>query len=123
MLKGIIIGWLGADASFVETDGSKFVAARVAHTDMWKDAQGMAHSNTIWVDIIIKHDSPVVPYLKKGTQIYVEGSISLRVYSSEKDRCHKAGITIHAKTIQLLSSKANDSEPSQKQEENPYDGF
>lgn len=123
MLKGIIIGWLGADASIIETDGSKFVSARVAHTDMWKDSQGVAHSNTIWVDIIIKHDSPVVPYLRKGTQVYVEGSISLRVYSSEKDRCQKAGMTIHARSILLLSSKPNDSETSQKQEEKPYDGF
>lgn len=113
MLKVEIIGNLGANAEVREKDGNRFGVCRVAHTDSWVGNDGCKHESTQWVDIILQADAKVLPYLLKGTQIFVRGSMSIRVYSSEKDRCMKAGITIRAQEIQLLSSQKRDETSTQ----------
>lgn len=105
MLKLDLIGNLGADVQIKESDGRKFASCRVAHTDNWKDKEGIRHEQTTWIDVILSADSNLIPYLKTGTMVYVRGNMSTRVYSSEKDRCMKAGITLRAESIQLLSSQ------------------
>ena len=47
------------------------------------------------------------PISKKGCSVFIEGNISLRVYSSKVDRCMKAGISVHADTIQLLGGSVD----------------
>lgn len=113
MLKVEIIGNLGANAEVREKNGNRFGMCRVAHTETWVGQDGCKHESTQWVDVIIQADAKVIPYLLKGTQIFVRGSMSIRVYSSEKDRCMKAGITIRAQEIQLLSSQKKEETPTQ----------
>lgn len=109
MIKMLFIGTLGADAEFKHSDtasnGGKFVTFRAAHNDTWTDATGMRHENVTWVDFIMNDHPKVAQYLKKGTMVYVEGRCYLRVYSSPKDRCMKAGMTINVQRIELLSAK------------------
>ena len=50
----------------------------------------------------------VFDYLKKGVQLFVAGSVSLRVYSSAKERCMKAGMTINVRNIELLGGRADE---------------
>lgn len=111
MLQANLIGNLGADAEVKVSNGTEFITFRVAHTHTHKLQDGTTTSNTVWVDCILSKRTGVVDYLKKGTQVYVDGNISLRVYSSPKDRCMKAGITIHVQNIELIGSKP-DSVPS-----------
>lgn len=105
MLKAEIIGHIGADVEIKVTDGRKFAAFRVAHTDKWKGQDGVIHEQTDWVDITSDAESPVNQFLTKGKMVYVRGSLSKRVYSSAKDRCMKAGLSIRAQEIYLLSPK------------------
>ena len=119
MLKAILIGNLGADAEVRSANGREFVSFRVAHSWNFTTSDGTTNSGTIWVDCIGSNLKGVVEYLKKGTQVYVEGNISLRVYSSKVDRCMKAGLTINVETLQLIGSKP-DLVP--KQIINPEDG-
>lgn len=110
MLKVSFIGTLGADCekkTAAET-GSKFTTFRAAHNDSWTDEAETVHTNTTWVDCILNDWPKVADYLKQGTQIYCEGSVSLRVYSSPKDRCMKAGMTIKIAKIELLGGRADD---------------
>lgn len=108
MLKSILIGNVGGNAKVIDNDGRSFATFRVAHNDSWKDAAGNEHSSVIWVDCIIDAGSKVLPYIKAGVQVYVEGSVSLRVYSSEKDRCMKAGMTIKVQRVELLGGSSDD---------------
>lgn len=119
MLKSILIGNLGADAEVRSANGREFVSFRVAHSWNFTAQDGTVNSGTIWVDCIGSNLKGVVEYLKKGTQVYVEGNVSLRVYSSKVDRCMKAGLTINVETLQLIGSKP-DLFP--KQVINPDDG-
>lgn len=119
MLKSILIGNLGADAEVRSANGREFVSFRVAHSWNFTAQDGTVNSGTIWVDCIGSNLKDVVEYLKKGTQVFVEGNVSLRVYSSKVDRCMKAGLTINVETLQLIGSKP-DLVP--KQVINPDDG-
>lgn len=119
MLKSILIGNLGADAEVKVSNGREFVTFRVAHSWNFTANDGTVNSGTIWVDCIGSHLKGVVEHLKKGTQVYVEGSVSLRVYSSKVDRCMKAGLTINVESLQLIGSKPD---PVPRQLINPADG-
>lgn len=105
MLKSVLIGNLGADAEVKTANGREFVTFRVAHSWNFTSQDGTTNSGTIWVDCIGSNLKGVVEYLKKGTQVYVEGNVSLRVYSSKVDRCMKAGLTINVDTLQLIGTK------------------
>lgn len=114
MLKIDLIGYLGADAEIKEVDGEKFVTCRVAHTDSWTGSDGVKHEQTQWIDVIVQYQSRVIPYLKRGTQIFVRGNIRTRVYSSQKDKCMKTGITVNASEIQLLSARKEEQNDTTK---------
>ena len=108
MLKVELIGNLGADAEVKVSDSYKFVSMRVAHSDRWTDESGEKHETTQWVDVNLSNtESKIIPYLKKGTTVFVRGRLATRVYSSPKDRCMKAGVTIHATEIELLGSSSD----------------
>lgn len=108
MIKVEIIGNLGADCEVKQSNGNKFGACRVAHTDKYTDAQGNVHESTMWVDVVIPDaENKVIPYLKAGVKVFVRGNASLRVYSSQKDRCMKAGLTINAREIELCGGSSD----------------
>lgn len=108
MIKVEVIGNLGADCEVKQSNGNKFGACRVAHTDKYTDAQGNVHESTMWVDVVIPDaDNKVIPYLKAGVKVFVRGNASLRVYSSQKDRCMKAGLTINAREIELCGGSSD----------------
>lgn len=109
MFRGELIGNLGADAEVKESNGSKFVTMRIAHSDVYKDEQGNKHEKTTWVDATMNDsDSKLLPYLKQGVKVFVRGSLSLRVYSSPKDRCMKAGVTISVREIELVGGSSDE---------------
>ena len=109
MLKVDLIGNLGADAQVKDANGAKFVTMRIAHTDKWVDANGGQRSATTWVDVTYNNpDAKVVQFLKAGVKVFVRGNASLRVYSSAKDRCMKAGLTVAAHEIELCGGSSDE---------------
>ena len=108
MLQAILIGHLGADAEVKNANGREFVAFRIAHSEKWTDENGQVTEKTIWVDCIINGKPNVLPYLKKGQCVSIIGSVSLRVYSSAKDKCFKAGMTINAMRVELIGGRGDD---------------
>lgn len=108
MLQLTIIGHIGGDAEIKNSNGHEFTTFRVAHTERWTDASGMKMERTIWVDCIINGKPNVFEYLKQGQMVYCVGTCSTRVYSSAKDKCMKAGLTINVRNVELLGSKKDD---------------
>lgn len=110
MLQAIVIGNIGADAEVKVADGHKFLTFRVAHNDSYTDSQGNKVERTAWVDCTMNCDAgepAVLPYLKGGTLVFVQGSFSTRVYSSAADRCMKAGITVRVQRVELLGGSGD----------------
>ena len=108
MLQTTCIGHLGSNAEVKNENGKKFTVFRIANTDKWTDAAGTAHEITTWVDCIMNGEPNVLPFLKKGQQVFVTGSCNLRVYSSAKEKCMKAGLTINVRQVELLGGKSDD---------------
>lgn len=108
MLQSTLIGYLGADAVVKNINGKEFTTMRIANSSRWTDDAGNVHEETIWIDCNLNGTPAVNEYLKKGQLVMVQGNTSLRVYSSAKDRCMKAGMTIHVKAIELLGSKTDE---------------
>ena len=102
MLQAIVIGNLGADAEIKGQQGQEFTTFRVAHSERWKDEAGNAHEQTTWVDCTMNGKPAVFDYLKRGTTIAVIGNASLRLYSSPKDRCMKAGMRVSVRSVELI---------------------
>lgn len=105
MLLATLIGNLGANAEIKSADGREFVSFRVAHNDTFTKADGTKTETSMWVDCTMSCTNgrpAVLPYLTKGTTICVVGNITTRVYSSEKDRCMKAGIKLHVQKLELI---------------------
>jgi single-strand DNA-binding protein len=108
MIKLQVIGNLGKDALVNNVNGKNVINFTVAHTERFKDAQGNQKDRTTWVDCAYWTDrTAVAPYLKKGTQVFVEGQPDVRTYTTQDGR-QGASLTLRVVSVQLLGSKSSD---------------
>lgn len=113
MLKVEVLGNLAADVEIKESNGSKFATFRVADTQKFKGQDGSDKEVTNWIDCTFSNvESKVLQYLKTGVKVFVRGNASLRVYSSKKDRCMKAGLQVNVTEVELCGGN-NDEVPRQ----------
>lgn len=101
------IGNIGSDAIVRSESGNEFVSFRIAHTSKWTDSEGHEHSKTQWIDCVMNGKPKVLEWLKRGQLVYISGSAQLRVYSSAKDRCMKAGVQVSVRQLELLGNAAD----------------
>lgn len=81
--KAIIIGNLGRDPEIRHTnDGKEIANFSVATSESWKDrATGEKKEKTEWHRVVVFNEalvSVIKNYAKKGTKVYIEGSIHTR---------------------------------------------
>ena len=86
--KVILIGNLGADPEIRRTqDGRPIANLRVATSETWRDKNtGERKEKTEWHRVVIFNDNLVKvaeQYLKKGSKVYIEGSIQTRKWSDQ----------------------------------------
>src|SRR5688500_5103014 len=105
MIKLQVIGNLGKDCITNTVNGKSVMNFSVAHTEKFKDNQGVQQDKTIWVECAYWTDrTAVAPYLKKGTQVYVEGSPEVRTYS-KNDGTTGVSLSLRVQSVQLLGSR------------------
>ncbi len=106
--KVIIVGNLGRDPETrYMPSGDAMTTIAVATTDSWKDKNsGEKKEQTEWHRITFfgKLAEIAGQYLKKGSQVYVEGSLRTRKYT-DKDGIEKYATDIRADTMQMLGSR------------------
>jgi len=106
--KAIIVGNLGNDPEMRSTQAGKSVAnISVATSEEWKDKQtGEKQSDTQWHKIVAfgKLAEIIGQYLRKGSKVYVEGSIKTRKWQ-DKDGQDRYTTEIVASEMQMLDSK------------------
>jgi single-strand DNA-binding protein len=108
MIKLQVIGNLGKDALVNNVNGKNVINFTVAHTEKYKDAQGNQKDKTTWVDCAYWTDrTAVAPYLKKGTQVFVEGQPDVRSYTTQDGR-NGASLVLRVASVQLLGGKSNE---------------
>jgi single-strand DNA-binding protein len=113
--KVIIVGNLGRDPETrYMPSGDAMTSITVATTDTWKDkATGEKKEQVEWhrISFFGKLAEIAGQYLKKGSQVYIEGSLRTRKYT-DKDGVEKYATEIKADTMQMLGSRSGDQQQS-----------
>jgi single-strand DNA-binding protein len=105
--KVILIGNLGADPEIRYLPSGEAVAnLRIATTDTWKDKDGNKQETTEWhrVSYFGRQAEVCGQYLKKGSQIYVEGSIRTRKWQ-DKEGQERYTTEIRGDRMQMLGRR------------------
>jgi len=106
--KAIIVGNLGRDPEVrYSASGNAIANVTVATTDSWKDRQsGERQERTEWHRVVFfnRLAEIVAEYLKKGSQVFIEGRIQTRKWE-DKDGNERWTTEIVANEMQMLGSR------------------
>ncbi len=109
--KAILVGNLGKDPEVRYMPSGEAIAnITLATTDTWKDKSGEKQEKTEWhrVSFFGRQAEVVGEYLKKGSQIYVEGRIQTRKWQ-DKEGQDRYTTEIVADRMQMLGGKSSGS--------------
>jgi single-strand DNA-binding protein len=107
--KVILIGNLGQDPELRYTgSGTAVCNMRLATNESYKDADGNMVDKTEWHTVVAWSRLAEIcgEYLKKGSQVYFEGSLQTRSYD-DKDGNTKFTTEIKAREMMMLSGKGD----------------
>jgi single-strand DNA-binding protein len=110
--KVILIGNLGRDPEVRYMPSGDAVAnISIATTETWKDKNGEKQEKTEWhrVAMFGKTAEIAGEYLKKGSQVYIEGRLETRKWT-DKEGQERTTTEIRADRMQMLGSRSGGSE-------------
>ena len=127
--KVLLIGRLGVDPEIKQMVNGKNVARlSLATSNTWKDkSTGEKKEKTEWHRVVIFNEglvNVVQQYVKKGTQVYIEGQLTTRKWKDEKSGFDRYSTEVvlqgfnssfkilSSKNSQITSSQENTSEKS-----------
>src|SRR5229473_6400858 len=112
--KVILVGNLGRDPETrYAPEGGAITNISVATTDTWKDkTSGEKQERTEWHRVVFFSRLAEIAgeYLKKGSQVYVEGRLRTRKWQ-DKEGHDRYTTEIVADSMQMLGSRAGSGEP------------
>lgn len=104
--KIMIIGNAGKDPEVVAfQDGSRMAKLTLAATEKYTDRNGQRQQQTEWFNVVINGKSVDVAekYVRRGSQIYVEGKVRTRKYQAQ-DGSERYVTEVLCQSLQLLGS-------------------
>ena len=110
--KVILVGNLGRDPEVRYTpQGTAVANFTMATTDRWNDPSGEKKERTEWHRIVVwgKQAEIAAEYLKKGRQVYVEGSLQTREWT-DKEGNKRYTTEVRAQRFQMLG-RPDDRQP------------
>ena len=112
--KVILIGRLGRDPECrYLPNGDAVCNFSIATDESWKDKNGQRQTRTEWHAITMYRKLAEIAgqYLKKGSQVYLEGKIQSRKYTG-KDGIERTAYEIVCSEMKMLGGKAEGSSES-----------
>ena len=107
--KVIIVGNLGKDPDVrYMPSGSAVTNVTIATSESWKDKQtGEKQERTEWHNVVFFNRLGEIAgeYLKKGSKVYVEGSLRTRKWQDKTSGQDRYSTEIVASEMQMLDSK------------------
>lgn len=108
--RTITVGTLGADPEVKQfSNGGSITTISVAVSEKWTDKQtGQPKENTEWLRIVFNNKLAEIAaqYLRKGSQVYVEGSLRTRKYQDQNGQ-DRYVTEIRADQMQMLGGNQN----------------
>ena len=99
-----VIVYLGQDATVNTVNGKTVINFSVAHSEKYKNKDGIEVDKSVWVSAAYWTDRVnVAMYLKKGTQVYLEGSPEAKTYTNKNNEVIPQ-LQIRVASLNLLSS-------------------
>jgi len=117
--KVLLIGRLGADPEIKQMVNGKNVARlSLATSNTWKDKNtGEKKEKTEWHRIVIFNEglvNVIQQYVKKGSQVYIEGQLTTRKWRDEKSGLDRYSTEVILQgfnsSFKILSNKGNQTE-------------
>ena|ERR1700744_5049327 len=127
--KAILVGHLGKDPKVsVFPSGDRAANFTIATSHEWKDkATGEKKKQTDWHNISVYGPLASVceSYLKKGSQVYLEGRMKTRKYT-DRDNIERSITEIVVEKMRMLDAKGDrtnhsDEEPNGNVAQNAFD--
>ena len=114
--KVILVGNLGKDPEVQTFDTYKKAAFSLATTEYSRDREGNEVQHTEWHNIVMWRGLAEIAeqYLRKGSQVYLEGKIRTRSYDG-KDGTKKYITEVQADNLVLLGSRREGSNENTSQ--------
>jgi single-strand DNA-binding protein len=107
--KVILVGNLGADPETrAMPSGSTVANLRIATSESWRDKQsGEQQERTEWHRVVLfgRLGEVAAEYLKKGSQVYIEGSLRTRKWQ-DKQGVERYSTEIVGNEMQMLGGRA-----------------
>lgn len=119
--KVILIGRLGKDPEVRYMPNSEAVCNfSVATSESWKDQNGQRQERTEWHNITMYRKLAEIAgqYLKKGSQVYLEGKIQSRKYQG-KDGIERTAYDIIVNEMKMLGGGNSEQQAQSAQAETP----
>ena len=108
--KVILVGHLGQDPqSRAMPSGKAVVNLRIATTDQWRDkTTGENKENTEWHNVVMfdRLAEIAAEYLRKGSQVYVEGKLRTRKWQDREGQ-DRYTTEIIANEMQMLGGRSS----------------
>ena len=110
--KAMLIGNVGRDPEVRYLDGqngnAKVATFTLAPTERYRDRNGETRENTEWHNIVAWRNTAdvVEKFVKKGTQVYIEGRIRTRSWDDQTGN-KRYTTEIIADTLQLLGKRSD----------------
>ncbi len=110
--KVILVGNLGKDPDVrYMPSGSAVTNVTIATSESWKDKQsGEKQERTEWHNVVFFNRLGEIAgeYLKKGSKVYVEGSLRTRKWQDKTSGQDRYSTEIVASEMQMLDSRGGD---------------
>ena len=106
--KVILVGRLGKDPETrYMTNGEAVTNATLATSENWKDKSGEKQEKTEWHNLVFYRRLAEIAgeYLKKGSQVYIEGRIQSRKYTTKEGQ-ERYITEIIVNEMQMLGGKS-----------------
>ena len=111
--RTITVGTLGADPEVKQfANGGSITTISVAVSEKWTDKQtGQPKENTEWLRIVFNNKLAEIAaqYLRKGSQVYIEGSLRTRKYQDQNGQ-DRYVTEIRADQMQMLGGKGDNAQ-------------
>ena len=121
--KVIIVGNLGNDPVVKQFDNGGMIAnLSVATSEKWNARPpGELREVTEWHRIVFNNKLAEIAaqYLRKGSQVYIEGKLKTRKYQDQSGQ-DRYITEIHADQMQMLGSRSDDQPQAAQQQQNTY---
>jgi len=107
MIQVQILGNLGRDAEVKTINDKQYLSFSVASTEKRNNEESVT-----WVSVLYPYQEALVPYLKKGQQVFVSGRMKAGIYQNNNNI--GMDISVFASTLQLCGGKKEETQQPQQ---------